>query len=100
MIARATIAFAFALCACQAVPDVQYDEGGTPPGDGGAAADANTCPSLVPSYATVCCGPIACLGANCPATCSDCQARCGLFDLCCPNAQNRAVCRTNATTCP
>ncbi len=99
MIARATIVIALALSACQAVPDVQYDDGGVP-GDGAVATDANTCPSLVPSYATVCCGAIACSGTNCPATCNDCQLHCGVFDLCCPNAQNRAVCRANATSCP
>jgi hypothetical protein len=89
---------ALALCACEAVPDVVYTDGGAIVD--GQVSDTNTCPSQVPPYATVCCGPIACTGTNCVATCSDCVARCGLLDLCCPNAQNRAVCKTNAQTCP
>ncbi len=94
MIRRAAIVAALALCACEAVPDVVYDAGG---GDAGAI---NTCPNNPPSYAQWCCGPIACQGANCVPTCSDCMAHCTINDLCCPTPQNRAVCRQDASTCP
>lgn len=94
MIRRAAIFSALTLCACEAVPDVVYS-------DGGSIGDAdNTCPNQVPSFATVCCGPVACSGPNCAATCNDCMAHCTIFDLCCPNAQNRAVCRSDAQACP
>ncbi len=92
--ASLTLALA-ALAACEAVPDVVYvgDDAGDAGGDSATIPDgANTCPGLVPPYATACCGAIPCSGANCAATCADC-ARCSLLDLCCPNAQNRAVCR-------
>ncbi len=93
---RFVLILALATCACQAVPDVIFDDGGV----GDAIDESNTCPNMVPPYASVCCGPIPCIGSNCEATCNDCMASCKLSDLCCPNAQNRAVCRTNATTCP
>jgi hypothetical protein len=86
---RAAAALAL-LTACQDVPDVTYDDGST------AVPDAdNTCPAQVPPYATICCGPIACYGPNCVATCNDCTSRCPLPDLCCPNAQNQAQCHAN-----
>ena len=88
------LALLLALAACQAVPDVTYDSGGSAAVDGG-----NTCPGQVPPYASVCCGPIPCYGADCVATCQDCVSRCTLSDLCCPNAQFRATCRTNLV-CP
>ena len=73
--------------------------GDAPPSIDDASSDGpapeaapNTCPDQVPSYATVCCGPIPCNGANCIATCTDC-AKCSPLDLCCPNAQNKAVCK-------
>lgn len=80
---------------CAAVPDVTYvaDD---------AASDAfggNTCPSIVPSWATECCGPIACSGTACTATCADCQSKCSLADLCCPTTQNHAVCKSTQS-CP
>lgn len=77
---------------CEAVPMITYTN------DSDAAADANTCPDLVPSYATSCCGVIPCFGANCPATCADCQS-CSPLDLCCPNSQNKAICKSSLR-CP
>jgi|GEM_PF-4019547 hypothetical protein len=71
-------------------PDVAADA--LPPADAGF-----TCPGLVPTFASVCCGAIACLGANCPATCGDCQAKCAPAQLCCPTSSNKAVCRAGQT---
>jgi len=96
---RALVALALATAAtslaCEAVPDITYVEAGS---FDGPLPDGNTCPDLVPSYATACCGVIPCFGANCVATCADCQA-CSPLDLCCPNAQNHAVCKSTLT-CP
>ncbi len=88
---RALTLIAFACGACAAVPDVTYatDDAAVVP-DGG-----NTCPTQVPPWATSCCGPVACSGTNCAATCNDCVATCTLAALCCPNTQNHAVCKTN-----
>jgi hypothetical protein len=69
---------------CEAVPDVTYS-------DGDAGFDG--CPNQVPSYATSCCGPIPCFGSNCAAAATDCIAKCSVLDLCCPNAQDQAVCK-------
>ena len=84
------LALVLSLTACQAVPDVTYVEV-----DGGD----NTCPSQVPSYATICCGDVPCQGPNCIAASDDCAKTCKPTDLCCPNAQNHAVCSPN-TQCP
>jgi hypothetical protein len=81
-------------CACDAVPDVTYSVGD------GAIDAPNTCPDQVPAYATACCGPIACNGSNCTATCTDCVAKCTLAQLCCPTVQDRAVCKTNLQCLP
>ena len=72
------------LSACAAVPDVTYVDGGD-----------NTCPMFVPSFADICCGAVPCKGVNCVAACNDCESACKTTDLCCPNAQARAVCRPN-----
>jgi hypothetical protein len=82
------LVLALSLTACQAVPDITYVDGGD-----------NTCPSQVPSYATICCGPVPCFGANCVAAQADCEQTCKPTDLCCPNAQNHAVCSPNQQ-CP
>jgi hypothetical protein len=72
-------------CACAAVPDVTYVDGGD-----------NTCPNAAPlSYADICCGSVPCKGTNCVAACNDCASSCKTTDLCCPNAQGHAVCRPN-----
>lgn len=84
---------------CAAVPDVTYvadDAAITPDAE---PDGANTCPSLVPPWATSCCGPIACAGAGCTATCSECQSKCSLTDLCCPTPQDHAVCK-GTQSCP
>jgi hypothetical protein len=105
---------------CDAVPDVTFADVDASAvddaGNDGAISDAtsdqpsadqlspeagwNTCSMVVPmvpfAYATACCGPVACNGAafnNCAATCADCL-KCSTLDLCCPNAQNKAVCRS------
>ena len=70
--------------ACAAVPDITYVDGGD-----------NTCPTMVPSYADICCNDVPCKGAGCVAACNDCQSSCKSTDLCCPNAQSHAVCRPN-----
>lgn len=96
--------------ACGTVPDVTFadpdaadgategsvDEAGadsSPPGDASSG-----CPTSVPSFASACCGPIPCFGANCAATCGDCQLKCSPMTLCCPTVSNKAVCRAG-TTC-
>ncbi len=104
---RALIPFCLLMTtlACSAVPDIAfgYNDGATVDDTGDATSDQQaqvdageagsaTCPNAVPSYATMCCGPVACSGPNCVATCLDC-AKCSALDLCCPNAQNRAVCK-------
>ena len=82
---------------CEAVPNVTY---ATDDASLGVDSDAaNTCPNQVPPFATSCCGPIPCFGADCAATCSDCVSRCTLDELCCPNAQDHATCRATLT-CP
>lgn len=81
------LALVLALTACQGVPDVTYVDAGD-----------NTCPQ-VPSYATICCDQVPCQGPNCVAACSDCAQSCKPTDLCCPNAQNHAVCSPNPQ-CP
>jgi hypothetical protein len=68
------------VCGCEAVPDVTYSDAG------------DTCPSQVPSFATVCCGAIPCSGANCAAACTACQ-KCSPIDLCCPNTGGQVVCK-------
>ncbi len=91
------VACAALILGCEAVPDITYI-----PDDAsfdGALPDGNTCPNLVPSYATACCNIIPCSGANCVATCLDCQASCTPDQLCCPSPQNKAVCRTTLL-CP
>ena len=72
------------LCACSTVPDVTYVDGGD-----------NTCPSMVPGFADMCCDAVPCKGTGCVAACNDCEATCKTTDLCCPNAQGHAVCRPN-----
>jgi hypothetical protein len=92
---RAEMALAFFVMACDAVPDVTYANGDAAPAtDGG-----NSCPTEVPTYATSCCGPIACSGANCAAACDDCVATCALAELCCPNSQAHAICKASLQ-CP
>lgn len=78
------------LCACAAVPDVTYVDGGD-----------NTCSSnVVPlSYADICCGAIACKGTGCPAACNECESTCKTTELCCPNTQGHVVCRASLQ-CP
>ncbi len=105
---RLAVCFGVALAACAlgcgAVPDLVFESADATFDSASDASDEtqvdaavgdagpSTCPNMVPSYATICCGPIACSGSNCVATCSDC-AKCSPLDLCCPNAQNRAVCK-------
>ena len=93
----AVAGLASACLACDAVPDITYvpDDAGS---YDGPLPEGNTCPNLVPSYATACCGVIPCFGPNCVATCTDCQT-CSPLDLCCPNAQNHAVCKSTLS-CP
>lgn len=92
----AVLALAPLCLACEAVPEIIYipDDAGFD----GPLPDGNTCPDLVPAYATACCGVIPCFGPNCAATCTECQT-CSPLQLCCPNAQNHAVCRSGLA-CP
>lgn len=92
---------------CAAVPDVIFadEDGATVDGESDAsdaATDSTTtpdgpssCPAQVPPYATACCGPIACFGPNCAATCGDCMLKCAPLTLCCPTSSNKAVCRAS-----
>ena len=93
---------------CGTVPDLIFADYDGAIGDGASdASDATTidssttpdaasgCPAQVPPYASACCGPIACLGVNCAATCGDCVLKCSPLNLCCPTASNKAVCRAS-----
>lgn len=84
----------FACVACDAVPDVSFEDDAAIVPDGG-----NTCSSIVPAYATQCCGPIACSGTMCTAACSDCVQQCALAELRRPNAQGHVICKANLQ-CP
>jgi hypothetical protein len=94
-----------ALAACDAVPEITYTSDADPPdaddaGPVDAGGDApTTCPDAIPANATSCCNAIPCSGANCTAACGDCELRCTLAQVCCPNSQNHAVCSSSGN-CP
>ena len=78
------------LCACAAVPDITYV-------DGGDNCSSNVVPS---TYADICCGAVACKGTGCVAACQECESTCTPAELCCPNAQGHAVCKQNLQCAP
>ena len=84
--------FLVCLCACDAVPPLVFDEGGS---DASTTSEGG-CPDTVPSFATKCCGTIPCFGMTC---CDMCESKCPGADLCCVTMGN-VVCRKNMTTCP
>jgi hypothetical protein len=104
------------LAGCGSVPSLTFvGDAGSDASDGSSSTDAGAdatdaaaqpdtstgCPGKAPSYATTCCGPIACKDGQgkCSLGCGDCQATCKSGDLCCPDYQNKAVCKSGATTC-
>ena|ERR1035437_6740956 len=106
--------FVLLVVGCGEVPSLTFmDDSGVDAADGSTvdggadAADASKpdtstgCPGQVPSYATACCGPVACKDGQgkCSQGCGSCQANCKLGDLCCPDYLNKAVCKPGATTC-
>lgn len=107
------------LAGCSSIPVIRFSgsdaqvDAGDAETDGtmvDGASDANTmaeagieggCPGTVPPGAIVCCGPIPCGNQYCSAmACTDCQTKCVVGALCCPNQGGKATCHLDASVCP
>lgn len=80
------------------------EDGAIDAGDsGGNMADGEAgggCPQMVPVGATTCCGAIPCGNAFCSVmACMDCESKCVVGSLCCPNMGGKATCVLDAS-CP
>ncbi len=111
--------FAFLLLAgCSAIPKIRFMDLDAAPdatitdaattdassdaGDGQAPVDAGGCPGSPPPGAQICCGLIPCGGPNCglALACPNCQMKCAVGALCCPNNGGQATCYLDASLCP
>ncbi len=60
---------------------------------------ADTCPTQVPTGATLCCGSAPCVGQKCASRCAECGV-CGTRTCCVSNGLGMAVtCETDASAC-